>query len=348
MRTDEFDYHLPPRLIAQAPGRRGDSRLLVVYRGSGRIEHHSFSDLPDFLEPGDLMVLNDTRVTARRLRALRETGQEAEVVLLRPVGEQSWQALVRPGRSMRPGRTVILLGENGERASAELTGITSEGGRELRFSSPEERDMLAHWGAAPLPPYIHAPLARTQEDRYQTVYATHAGSAAAPTAGLHFTSEMLQKLEARGVSSARVTLDVGVGTFRPVKSATIEEHEMHSEKAVLSAETASRINAAPGRLIAVGTTSVRTLESAAGAAEQSGRATKDRVVPFAGATRLFITPGYVFRAVDALITNFHMPCSTLLMLVSAFAGMELTREAYGVAIEREYRFFSFGDAMLIL
>jgi len=343
MRTDEFDYDLPSELIAQTPAPRGESRLLVLHRETGSIEHRHFRDLPQYLTPADLLVLNDTRVTARRIRAIRENGKEAEVLLLRPTGERSWEALVRPGRAFRPGRTIALVGDGAERRTAEITGVTAEGGRIIEMPSASDRDSMEHWGQTPLPPYIHTPLPLAQEERYQTVYAVHSGSAAAPTAGLHFTPEMLNCLEQQGVRNARVTLHVGVGTFRPVRTERIEDHEMHAETAVLSSEAAARINAATGRVVAVGTTSVRTLESAARAA-----APGDRVAPFAGETRLFITPGYSFRAVDALITNYHLPRSTLLMLVSAFAGIDATRKAYREAIENGYRFFSFGDAMLII
>jgi S-adenosylmethionine:tRNA ribosyltransferase-isomerase len=286
-------------------------------------------------------------VSARRIRAQRESGLEAEVLLLRPSDDRSWEALVRPGRGFRPGSVVTLLGEDGSRIAAEITGVTPEGGRVLRLPTGRDRDAIQHWGVTPLPPYIHVPLPADQEERYQTVYAAHSGSAAAPTAGLHFTPEMLGRLEAAGIEQARVTLHVGVGTFRPVKTESVRDHEMHAETAVLSADAARQINAAPRRIVAVGTTSVRTLESAAIDAERAGRP-GDRVVPFLGETRLFITPGYAFRAVDALITNFHLPRSTLLMLVSAFAGMEETRNAYRAAIEERYRFFSFGDAMLVI
>ena len=347
MRTDEFDYDLPPELIAQTPSKRGESRLLVLHRASGRIEHKMFGDLPEFLAPSDVLVVNDTRVSARRLRALRENGLEAEALLLRPEGDRSWQALVKPGRAFRPGHTVTLLSDDGRTALARITGITEDGGRVLELPSAAERDALERWGSAPLPPYIHVPLPSEQEERYQTVYAAHSGSAAAPTAGLHFTPEMLSQLEASGIRTARVTLHVGVGTFRPVRSELLQDHEMHAETAHLPAEAAALVNAAHGRVFAVGTTSVRTLETAALQSEQQGKSL-ERVRPFTGETRLFITPGYRFRAVDAMITNFHLPRSTLLMLVSAFAGIEATRAAYQAAIERKYRFFSFGDAMLIV
>ena len=347
MRTEQFDYELPQELIAQTPSTRGESRLLVLHRSTGTIEHRKFGDLPEYLTPSDVLVLNDTRVSARRLRALRENGLEAEVLLLRPGGERSWHALVKPGRAFRPGHTVTLLGEDGRTARALITGVTEEGGRVLELPSAAERDDLDRWGTVPLPPYIHVPLPSEQEERYQTVYATHAGSAAAPTAGLHFTPEMLSRLETSGIRTARVTLHVGVGTFRPVRTETLQEHQMHAETAHLSPEAAACVNSTRGRIVAVGTTSVRTLETAAadGLRVQS---CQSRVQAFMGETRLFITPGYRFRAVDALITNFHLPRSTLLMLVSAFAGIEATRDAYRAAIDRKYRFFSFGDAMLII
>lgn len=344
MRTDDFDYRLPTELIAQTPARRGESRLMVLDRDTGEIEHRMFNDLPEFLRPADLLVLNDTRVSARRIRALRPNGLDAEVLLIHPCGPRRWHALMRPARSFRPGCSVILLGDNGRQTVARIVEIAEDGGRVLELDTEHESSDLATWGVAPLPPYIHLPLPAEQEERYQTVYAAHAGSAAAPTAGLHFTAEMLSRLETAGVANARVTLHVGVGTFRPVRTDTLDAHEMHAETAVLLPETAERINSVTGRVVAVGTTSVRTLESAAQDRDQhSGRVSR-----FAGETRLFITPGYTFRAVDALITNFHLPRSTLLMLVSAFAGIEATRRAYQAAIEHRYRFFTFGDAMLIL
>lgn len=353
MRTKLFDYDLPPELIAQTPVSRGESRLLVLRRADGGIAHRRFSDLLGYLQPGDTLVLNDTRVTARRLEAVREGGPPAEVVLLHPVGETCWSALVKPGRALRPGKTLTLLGPPPSRPeiTARVVASTPEGGRILDVGGTALRDRLATWGVAPLPPYIHTPLPAEQEERYQTVYAAHDGSAAAPTAGLHFTQEMLAQAEAMGVRLARITLNVGIGTFRPVRTEVIEAHEMHAEAVTLSAEAAAIINATPGRVVAVGTTTVRTLETAAGLAaeEKAGNdSSGQRVVPFAGESRLFITPGYRFRAVDALVTNFHLPRSTLLMLVSAFAGREAVLRAYRTAIEAKYRFFSFGDAMLIV
>jgi len=347
MRTDEFDYELPEELIAQTPVERGASRLLVLHRDTGRIEHRRFGDLPEYLAPEDVLVLNDTRVSARRIHAQRENGQDAEVLLLGPSGERSCIALVWPGRAFRIGRTVTLTGPAGDKAAAVVTSLAADGGRLLAFTTAEDRDRVMTWGSTPLPPYIRASLPVDQEERYQTVYGTHAGSAAAPTAGLHFDSEMLSRLAAKGVIAAYVTLHVGVDTFRPVRTEIAEDHEMHGEVAELRPQNAAAINGARGRVVAVGTTSVRTLESASKLAAKAGTS-PNRVEPFAGETRLFITPGHRFRAVDALLTNFHLPKSTLLMLVSAFAGVELVRHAYRTAIEERYRFFSFGDAMLIL
>jgi S-adenosylmethionine:tRNA ribosyltransferase-isomerase len=348
MRTDLFDYTLPPERIAQTPAPRGESRLLVLDRADGSFAHRRFADLPDYLRAGDTLVLNDTRVTARRLEAQRDNGQPAEILLLRPVGETCWEALVKPGRALRPGKSVVILGPSpAEATTAQIVATTPEGGRILECADRHTRDTLATWGTTPLPPYIHTPLPAAQEARYQTVYAAQDGSAAAPTAGLHFTPELLARIEAGGVRLARLTLHVGVGTFRPVRTEDVEAHEMHAEMVSLSAEAAQVINTTPGRVIAVGTTSVRALESAVANSDASvpGRAC---VRPFYGETRLFITPGYRFRVVEALVTNFHLPRSTLLMLISAFAGREAVLHAYNEAIRAEYRFFSFGDAMLIL
>jgi S-adenosylmethionine:tRNA ribosyltransferase-isomerase len=337
MRTEDSDYILPPDLIAQTPVERGESRLLVLHREDGRIDFRQFGDLLEYLRPDDTLVVNDTRVTARRLVAEREGGQPAEVLLLRPVGETDWHALVRPGKRLRPGASVTLrLGA--EDVKATILEATPEGGRVLRLPNEEIRDQLAREGTAPLPPYIHAALA--DEDRYQTVYAGPGGSAAAPTAGLHFTEEMLAKAEARGIRIARATLHVGVDTFRPVKVETLEEHVMHGEWYTIPPETAQAINSSKGRVVAVGTTVVRALESAA-----TGLGTIEAVT---AQTRLFITPGFRFQVVQVLLTNFHLPKSTLLMLVSAFAGREPVLAAYRAAVEARFRFFSFGDAMLIV
>ncbi|HLK56153.1 MAG TPA: tRNA preQ1(34) S-adenosylmethionine ribosyltransferase-isomerase QueA [Chthonomonadaceae bacterium] len=351
MRTDLFDYDLPPERIAQTPLPRGQSRLLVVHRADGRIEHRQFADLPEYLRTGDTLVLNDTRVSARRLTAQRESGQSAEVLLLRPVGETCWEALVKPGKALRPGKTLTLIGPPPDSVvlTVPIVATTPEGGRVLDLGERALRDTMAEWGVAPLPPYIHTPLPHAEEERYQTVYAAQDGSAAAPTAGLHFTPELLRQIAAQGVRSTYVTLHVGVGTFRPVRTETVAEHEMHSETMYLSEETARIVNDTPGRVIAVGTTSVRSLETAAQIAErQTGDSATRRVVPYVGETRLFLTPGARFRVVEALITNFHLPRSTLLMLVCAFADRELILRAYREAIREEYRFFSFGDAMLIV
>jgi S-adenosylmethionine:tRNA ribosyltransferase-isomerase len=338
MRTDDFDYDLPEELIAQTPLERGDSRLLVLHRDDGRLESRRFADLLSYIRSGDVVVLNDTRVTARRLRGTRESGSPVELLLLRPAGETDWEALVRPGRRVHVGSAVYVACAGGETVRGVAIERTPEGGRIIRFRSRTERDRLTSEGEAPLPPYIHARLA--DEERYQTVYATSGGSSAAPTAGLHFTEPMLDEVRASGAVFARVTLDVGVDTFRPVKTETVEEHQMHGERFAITPEAADAINGATGRVIAVGTTVVRALESAA--------CGSGRVAPQAAETRLFITPGYRFAIVGAMLTNFHLPKSTLLMLVSAFATREQTRVAYETAVRERYRFFSFGDAMLIV
>ncbi|CCW35990.1 S-adenosylmethionine--tRNA ribosyltransferase-isomerase [Chthonomonas calidirosea] len=339
MRTELFDYELPPHLIAQTPLPRGESRLLVLHRKEERIEHRKFSDLPDYLVEGDVLVLNDTRVSARRVQAQRENGKPAEVLLLRPVAETDWEALVHPG--LKPGRKLTLIGPNDDRVEAIVVGVTPEGGRLLSLPNREWRDRIASWGEIPLPPYIHQSV--EDEERYQTVYGHRPGSAAAPTAGLHFNEALLDALARKGVKRVELTLHISVDTFRPVREENVEEHKMHGEQVMLSEEAAQVINQASGRIVAVGTTCVRALETAAQHARPG-----QRVAPFQGETHLFITPGYTFRAVDALITNFHLPKSTLLMLVSAFAGRELVLRAYREAVEKEYRFYSFGDAMLIL
>ncbi len=338
MRTADFDYHLPEELIAQTPQPRGESRLLVLERNSGRIEHRHFADFPSFLQPGDTLVLNDTRVIARRLAALRENGLLAEALVLRPVNDLDCEALVRPGRSIRPGARLRLIIAPGEYMEAQVVSTTEEGGRRLRFASVQERDRLFRSGSAPLPPYIKQRL--EDEERYQTVFAEVPGSAAAPTAGLHFTPEMLAGMKYSGIRLARVTLHVGLDTFRPVKTEEIEEHLMHGEHYRVCERDAEIINSSPGRIVAVGTTSVRVLESAGA---ESGH-----IVAGEGETRLFIYPGYRFNVVKGLLTNFHLPKSTLLMLVSAFAGRENALNAYQEAVRERYRFFSFGDAMLVI
>ena len=337
LRTDDFDYHLPEQLIAQTPAEpRDSSRLLVIHRDTGTLEHRVFGEIADYLRPNDLLIANDSRVLPARLYARKVTGGRIELLLLRQVGEW-WEALARPASRLRPG-TLLSIGEAGDH-TAEVGERTGSGAVLFRFSAPAELIAAQH-GEMPLPPYIKAPLANPE--RYQTVYSRVAGSAAAPTAGLHFTPQLLEKLERRGAGFAFVTLHVGLDTFRPVKADRIADHQMHSELVVVPDETARAIHKARaqgGRVIAVGTTAVRSLESWAAAGVQEG---------WSGWTTLFIYPGYQFRVVDALITNFHLPRSTLMMLVSALAGRDLIRRAYEEAIKREYRFFSFGDASLIL
>ena len=313
MQTSELDYELPPELIAQRPlDRRDESRLLVYDRASGSIGHRVFHDLPDLLPRGTLVVVNDTRVLPARLTLQRPGGGAAEVLLLEPGDEGTWEALARPSRRLRPG---MRLGP------VELVEPRGEGRWRVRLDGEPD-------GETPLPPYIVEPLA--DPERYQTVYADAAGSAAAPTAGLHFTPDVLARLHVE-----HVTLHVGLDTFRPVTAATLAEHELHSERYRVSAEAWARIRAA-GHVTAVGTTTVRVLESLA------------RGAPLEGRTRLFVTPGFQFLRTDALVTNFHLPRSSLLALVMAFGGVEETRSLYEVAIAERYRFYSFGDAMLLL
>ncbi|MDI3316051.1 MAG: tRNA preQ1(34) S-adenosylmethionine ribosyltransferase-isomerase QueA [Bacillota bacterium] len=346
MRVDEFDYELPEELIAQEPLEpRDGSRLMVLDRRRGRWEHARFRDLAEILQPGDCLVLNDTRVRPARLIGRRDSGGRVELLLLRPLGEDRWEVLGRPARKLRAG-SLLLFGAaeagQGERLEAEVLENRGEGVLRVRFRYRGEWErLLERLGQVPLPPYIRRPL--EDPERYQTVYAREPGSAAAPTAGLHFTPELLERLRERGVEQVKITLHVGIDTFRPVLEEEVERHRMHAEFFTVSEEAAEAINrarAAGGRRVAVGTTVVRTLESVA---DPQGR-----VRPARGWTDLFIYPGYRYRAVDALLTNFHLPRSTLLMLVSAFAGRDLILAAYREAVGRRYRFFSFGDAMLIL
>ncbi len=341
MNVSDFYYELPEELIAQDPlERRSDSRLMVLDRKKNTITHRHFRDITEYLKPGDCLVINDTKVIpARLLGVKKDTGAAAEILLLRNMGNNLWETLVRPGKKLRPGAVVVF-------GDGLLTGTiedTTEGGNRLvRFSYEGIwEELLDRLGEMPLPPYITHRL--QDRNRYQTVYATHEGSAAAPTAGLHFTGELLKELEEKGINIARLTLHVGLGTFRPVKARTVEEHEMHSEYYELTEEAADMINRtreAGGRVIAVGTTSTRTLETAAA----EGLPLK----ACSGWTDIFIYPGYSFRVVDGLITNFHLPESTLIMLVSAFYDREHVLAAYKTAVEERYRFFSFGDAMLLL
>lgn len=340
IKTHDFYYDLPPELIAQTPiARRDASRLLTLNKETGETEHHHFYDLPSFLRPGDCLVLNDSRVLPARLIGHRvPTGGACEVVLLIDRGENTWECLVRPGKKLREG-AVISFGEG------ELTGqiaqVLDNGNRLIRFSYEGIfLEILERLGKMPLPPYIKEEL--QDSERYQTVYSKEIGSAAAPTAGLHFTPELLEKIQAMGVAVCYVTLHVGLGTFRPVKAEEITDHQMHSEYCVISDETAQIINrtkAAGGRVICVGTTSCRTIESWAGE--------EGTMQASAGWTNIFIYPGYRFKVLDGLVTNFHLPESTLIMLVSALAGREHVLAAYEEAVREKYRFFSFGDAMFI-
>ncbi len=350
MRTAEFDYDLPPELIAQTPVEPRDaSRLMVVNRRSGEIAHWHFYDLPKFLRPDDLLMCNESRVIPARLFARKPTGGKVEILLLRQRDGDTWETLVK-GKRIRVGMRLALFdGPDGRPTGAEAQVIAAgeQGMRVLAFDRPV-LPLAERVGATPLPPYIHTPLA--DAERYQTVYAHTPGSAAAPTAGLHFTDELLQRLREMGIQFAFATLHIGLDTFRPVSEEFIKEHHMHTEYCSLKHKVAEQINQAKQdgrRVIAVGTTSVRVLESAVAKA-QGAESESTTVQPFEGATDLFIYPGYEFRAVDALITNFHLPRSTLLMLVSAFAGKELVDRAYAEAIRERYRFYSFGDTMLIL
>ncbi len=339
MRTNDFDYQVPPELIAQTPLEpRDGSRLLVLHRATGRTEHRSFQDILDYLRPGDLMVFNQSRVIPARLRGRRAgSGGKVELLLLRREAPGVWQALAQPGRRLRPGDKIVL-----ESLEVEVLESREDGTKTVRLESEES---ILRLGEAPLPPYIHQRL--EDPERYQTVYAREPGSAAAPTAGLHFTRALMDRLTESGVEQAFVTLHVGLDTFRPVHAENPAQHKMHTEYFHLDAPTADSVNRARAegrRVVAVGTTTVRVLEQAAKTMRQRGRS---QVEPTTGQTDLYILPGYHFQAVDALVTNFHLPKSTLLMLVSAFAGREAILAAYAEAIERKYRFYSFGDAMLI-
>jgi S-adenosylmethionine:tRNA ribosyltransferase-isomerase len=350
-----YDYELPPERIAQTPVEPRDRSRLLAIESPTSHRHRIFRDLPELLAPGDLLILNDTRVIPARLYGVKPSGGAVEVLLLEEKSHHCWLALVKPGKRLQPGATIQFspLPEAPSNISLSATVIDRDeatGGRLLQFDVPPEVflfDLLEHFGRVPFPPYITASEAtsdapmETLSERYQTVYACHPGSAAAPTAGLHFTEELLQRLEEREIDRAFVTLHVGVGTFRPVEAEDITTHQMHGEWAKVPPETVDRIRqtqARGGRVIAVGTTAVRSLESAA----QDGE-----LKPFCGKTELFIYPGYQWRVVDGLITNFHLPKSSLLMLVSALVGRKRLLQLYQEAIDLQYRFFSFGDAMLI-
>lgn len=339
MTVDDFDYFLPEELIAQTPlAERPSSRLLVLDKATGAISHRTFSDVLDYLEEGDCLVLNDTKVLPARLYGTNKTGAAIEFLLLSQREDDIWEIIVRPGRKCTPGK-VISFGDG--KLTGEILEVLDNGNRIVKFSySGIFNEILDELGEMPLPPYIHEKLA--DRDRYQTVYARHEGSAAAPTAGLHFDEEFLEKIRKKGVKTAFVTLHVGLGTFRPVKVDKITEHVMHKECYAVSKETADIINETKKngkKVICVGTTSTRVLESIA---DDDGY-----ISACSGETGIFIYPGYKFRSLDALITNFHLPKSTLIMLVSALAGRENVLSAYNEAVEEKYRFFSFGDAMFI-
>ncbi|MDL2218806.1 tRNA preQ1(34) S-adenosylmethionine ribosyltransferase-isomerase QueA [Ruminococcaceae bacterium OttesenSCG-928-O06] len=343
MRKSDFDFALPPELIAQTPASpRDSSRLLCMDKATGSLQHRTFWDLPALLRKGDLLVLNDSRVIAARLIGEKQgSGGVCELLLLRQVKGDVWECLAKPGKRLRPG-AALRFGDG--TLTAEVLETLPNGGKHVRFCYDTQTlyEKLDAFGEMPLPPYIKTKLANKGD--YQTVYAKHPGSAAAPTAGLHFTPDLMEKLQHAGIGFAHLTLHVGLGTFRPVQEERIEDHTMHSEWYSLEEDAAQAINhtqKAGGRVICVGTTSCRTLETVA-------RNNNGNIVPGSGETDIFLYPGSMFLATDGLLTNFHLPESTLIMLVSAFCGRENTLNAYRVAVEERYRFFSFGDAMLIL
>jgi S-adenosylmethionine:tRNA ribosyltransferase-isomerase len=339
--TSHYDFDLPVERIAQRPTeRRGDSRLMVVNRATGEITHKQFSDLEQLIPAGDVLVLNTTRVFRARLLGIRENGTPAEVLLLRPLGDSSYEAMVHPGGKLKPGRKVHIA----EDFEVEIVSTTERRTRVVRLTSPlPTEEAIEKYGHVPLPPYITRADQESDAERYQTVYADETGSVAAPTAGLHFTPELLMSLSAKGVKRADVVLHVGAGTFKPVDTEHPADHVMHEESFTVPSETAETLNEtrrSGGKIWAVGTTSARTLESTI---DESG-VFHER----SGETRIFIRPPYEFRAVDRLITNFHLPRSTLIMLVAAFAGYDLTMRAYREAIGERYRLYSYGDAMAIV
>ena len=340
MKVTDFTYELPEELIAQHPyDKRDEARLMVLNKTEQTIENKVFKDVIDFLNPGDCLVINDTKVIPARLYGVKEeTGANVEFLLLKQIENDIWEVMVRPGRKLMPGVTVSF-GDG--LLKAEILDILEGGNRKVKFEYKGIfNEILDQIGLMPLPPYIKERL--EDKDKYQTVYAKDIGSAAAPTAGLHFTEELLEKIRQKGIEIAKVTLHVGIGTFRPVKVETVEEHKMHSEHFYIKQEDVEKINKAKQngkRVIAVGTTSCRVLESIADE--------KGLVKPIESDTSIFIYPGYKFKCIDALITNFHLPESTLIMLVSAFAGRDYIMKAYNQAVEEKYKFFSFGDAMLV-
>lgn len=346
MRVDDFDYSLPEQLIAQQPcDKRDQSRLLIVHRNNGELEHKHFCDIIDYLKPGDCLVLNNSKVLPARLFGVKkETGVKVEFLLVKRIKGDVWQTMVRPGRRVKPGDTVDF----GPGLSAEIIDYGEQGTRLVEFHYVGIfMERLEEYGVMPLPPYIERPETDADKDRYQTVYCRPEGSVAAPTAGLHFTRELLQKIREKGVEVAYVTLHVGIGTFRPVKVSNVEDHEMHFEEYEILPEAADIINRTIdkyGRIISIGTTSARTLESAAHETEDG----RWHVEEGMGSTGIFIYPGYTFKIVNSLVTNFHLPKSTLLMLISALYDRQKILDVYETAIREKYRFFSYGDAMFII
>lgn len=341
MKVSDFNYNLPEKLIAQHPyDKRDEARLMVLDKNTNKIEDKIFSDVIDYLNPGDCLVINNTKVIPARLYGKKDTGANIEFLLLKRIEGDFWEVMVRPGNKLKPG-TIAYFGDG--LLKAEILEILEGGNRKVKFEYQGIfNEILDKIGLMPLPPYIKETL--KEKDKYQTVYAKHEGSAAAPTAGLHFTEELLQKIKEKGIEIANVTLHVGIGTFRPVKVENIEDHNMHSEHYYIKAEDAEKINKAKtngNKVIAVGTTSCRVLESVAD--NETGLVKETE-----GDTSIFIYPGYKFKCIDSLITNFHLPESTLIMLVSSLAGRDFIMEAYNSAVEKEYKFFSFGDAMIIL
>ena len=339
MKVSDFNYELPEELIAQVPIKnRDESRLMILNRKDRTIEHKVFKDIIDYLEPGDCLVRNNTKVIPARLYGKKETGANVEFLLLKNIEKDTWEAIVRPGNKLHIG-TKVIFGDG--LLKADVLDIMPGGTRKVEFHyNGIFNEILDKIGLMPLPPYIHESL--KDRDRYQTVYAKYEGSAAAPTAGLHFTDELLERIKQRGIEIANVTLHVGIGTFRPVKEDEVEKHDMHSEHFYIKKEDADKINNAKKngkKVISVGTTSCRVLETVS---DESGLVHETE-----GDTKIFIYPGYKFKCVDSLITNFHLPQSTLLMLVSALADRDFILEAYRIAVEQKYRFFSFGDAMFI-
>ena len=340
MKVTDFDYDLPEELIAQHPyDKRDEARLMVLHRDTKTIEHKVFKDIIDYLEPGDCLVINDTKVIPARLYGKKDTGANVEFLLLKRIENDDWEAMVRPGNKLKAGAKVTF-GDG--LLNAEVLETLSGGNRRGRFTYEGIfNEILDQIGLMPLPPYIKENI-KEENEKYQTVYAKYEGSAAAPTAGLHFTEELLEKIKAKGVEIAKVTLHVGIGTFRPVKVENVEEHQMHSEHFIVKQEEADKINRAREnghRIIAVGTTSCRVLESVS---DENGK-----MKAIETDTSIFIYPGYKFKCVDCLVTNFHLPQSTLIMLVSTLAGKEFIMEAYNEAVKDKYKFFSFGDAMFI-